>query len=164
MYVCMHVCALASHWIDHFSTYYHQATFIHGFSFTSPGIPPDLFGRVFCHTMDELFYEVFQDNSSLPIPDHPLVFNKRIQKLQFLRKVVENRDHNTEAVLQARGIALSLLWSTSTRTAHQDSLHLDKQWNFPLTAWQRSVLGTIATKRGTVSQTCTCLSVQFAVI
>ena len=86
---------LASRSINHLSTYHHQATFIHGFSLTSPGIPQDMFGRVFLHTMGELFFEVFQAKSNLPIPDHVLVFTKGLQKLEFLRQAVENTETTT---------------------------------------------------------------------
>ena len=51
--------ALASHSIDSLSTYYHQAAFFNEFSLTSPGIPQDLFGKVFHHTMDNSFTRSF---------------------------------------------------------------------------------------------------------
>ena len=82
--------ALASRSFVHLSTYHHQATFVHGFPLTSPGVPQDLLPKVLLHTLDQLLFELFQSNSGMPIPDHFLLFTKGAQKLEFLRNVVRN--------------------------------------------------------------------------
>lgn len=97
----------------------------------------------------------------MPIPDHLLVFTKRIQKLQFLHKVVENTETTTR--MQFRKLEElhcpcldQLVPELCTRTVPT----LTKAIKF-LACQQRCVLRTIATKRETVSQTCTCPSIQF---
>jgi len=87
--------AFASRSIDHLFTFYHQATLVHGFFLTSPGVPQGLFGKVLLHTMEELLYDIFQTKSRLPIPDHVLVFTKGIQKLQFLCNAMDNTETTT---------------------------------------------------------------------
>ena len=93
---------LAARPIDNLSTYYHQATFVHGFPLTSPGVPQDLFPQVLLHTLDELLFEIFQTTVSMPIPDHFLVFTKGVQKVEFLKSVV--RSASTQLQLQFRNL------------------------------------------------------------
>lgn len=75
--------AFASRSIDHLFTFYHQATLVHGFFLTSPGVPQGLFGKVLLHTMEELLYDIFQTKSRLPIPDHVLVFLREFKSYNF---------------------------------------------------------------------------------
>ena len=79
---------LAARPVENLSTYYHQATFVHGLPLSGPGIPLDLFPQVFLHTVDQILFELFQIRHSLPIPDSLLIFTKGAQKVDFLKQAV----------------------------------------------------------------------------